>query len=179
MHPLVIVEQFVFSERANETVLNNHVELTIWDRLSQIKQLRELRQAQFSAQPLCVQCSLNLVFFYWNGRNNMVEAEPSSGCRKGKGKAKGKSKETAAALFQFYGTVTLNTAPISESSFFETYYLERLVVLTICKNWNSVALLHTHDSAYLHCTHWPGSFMRTLLYFWRTVSLMLSIRLFN
>lgn len=48
MQPLEIVEQFVFSERANETVLNNNVELTIWDRLSQIQQLRELRQAQYS-----------------------------------------------------------------------------------------------------------------------------------
>lgn len=53
MHPLVIVEQFVFSERANDTVLNNNVELTVWDRLSQIQQLRELRQAQLAENSLC------------------------------------------------------------------------------------------------------------------------------
>lgn len=47
MHPLAIVEQFVFSERANETVLNNNVELTVWDRISQINQLRELRQDEY------------------------------------------------------------------------------------------------------------------------------------
>ena len=46
MHPLEVVEQFVFSERANETVLNRNVQLTPWDRISQIKQLRELRQEQ-------------------------------------------------------------------------------------------------------------------------------------
>ena len=47
MVPRDVVEQFVFSERANETVLNNNVELTMWDRLSQIIQLPTLRQAAF------------------------------------------------------------------------------------------------------------------------------------
>lgn len=94
--------------------------------------------------------------YFWNGRNNLLEADNSSGAGKRKTKGTGKSKETAASLFQFYGTVTLNTAPISEGSFFETYYLERLVVFTRFQNWKLFALLPTSTTLHIFtamCTH--------------------------
>lgn len=66
MYPLAIVEHFVFSERANEVALNNNVELTIWDRLTQIQQLRDLRQAQYS-ETNTQQAQQCIVFFFFLG----------------------------------------------------------------------------------------------------------------
>lgn len=69
--------------------------------------------------------------------------EGGQGTQKGKGKAK---KESAAALFAFYGTVTLNTTPISEGTFNECYYLERLVHCAQSKfsERNHLSNLHSH-----------------------------------
>ena len=129
MYPLAIVEHFVFSERANEVALNNNVELTIWDRLTQIQQLRDLRQAQYS-QTSTQQAHQYFSFFVLvNRRNSMLESSGPKPRKNGKGKKR--EKESAAVLYQFYGAVTLNSCPVSEGSFNQLYYLERLVWLMV------------------------------------------------
>lgn len=72
---------------------------------------------------------MHCFFFFFgllvNGRNSMLETGSPKPKKNGKGKKK--DKESAAVLYQFYGAVTLNSSPVSEGTFHEVYYLERLV----------------------------------------------------